>query len=104
MLSTVGGRFFEECSKIPPASLEWRPFWATADLSGPSRAHGMAGKIFWLEIAVRNHLRMRALMALTGLVCRTPGKQRRLARSALRRPPVNHMTRRAFSCKAMLRE
>ena len=87
MLSVIGGGFFEECSKIPPASLEWRPFWATADLSGPSRAHGMAGKILWLENAWRMHLRMAALMALTGLVRRTPGKQPRLPRSAPRRPP-----------------
>ena len=87
MLSLIGGRFFEECSKIPPASLEWRPFRATADLSGPSRAHGMAGKILWLEIAAAMHLRMTVLMALTGLVRRTPGKQPRLARSAPRRPP-----------------
>ena len=66
MLSTAGGRVFEECSKIPPASFEWRPFRATADLSGPSRAHGMAGKILRLEIAGRMRLRMEALMALTG--------------------------------------
>ena len=87
MLSVIGGGFFEECSKIPPASLEWRPLRATADLSGPSRAHGMAGKILWLENAGRERLRMRALRALTGLVRRTPGKQPRLARSAPRRPP-----------------
>ena len=87
MLSLIGGRFFEECSKIPPASLEWRPFWATADLSGPSRAHGMAGKILCCETAGGVCLRMAALMALTGLVRRTPGKQPRLARSAPRRPP-----------------
>ena len=87
MLSVIGGGFFEECSKIPPASLEWRPFRATADLSGPSRAHGMAGKILWLENAVRNHLRMTALMALTGLVRRTPPQQLWLTRGAPRRPP-----------------
>ena len=51
----------------------------------------MAG--FWMpqvlcrEIAGRMHLRMAALMAVTGLVRRTPGKQPRLARSAPRRPP-----------------
>ena len=37
--------------------------------------------------AARTRLRMTALMALTGLVRRTPGKQPRLARSAPRRPP-----------------
>ena len=58
MLSVIGGGFFEECSKIPPASLEWRPLRATADLSGPSGAHGMAGKILWLEMAGGMHLRM----------------------------------------------
>ena len=83
----MGGWFFKEFLKIPPASLEWRPFRATADLSGPSRADGIAGKILWLENAVRNHLRMAALMALTRLMRRTPGKQPRLARSAPRRPP-----------------
>ena len=87
MLSVIGGPCFAIFSKIPPASLEWRPFRPTADLSGASRAHGMAGKIFWLENAVRERLRMRALMALTGLVRRTPGKQPRLARSAPRRLP-----------------
>ena len=87
MLSLVGGRCFAIFSKIPPASLEWRPFRATADLSGPSRAHGMAGKILCSENAGRERLRMRALMALTGLARRTPGKQPRLARSAPRRPP-----------------
>ena len=87
VLSTVGGWFFKEFSKIPPASLEWKPFQATADLSGPSRAHGMAGKILWNEIAGRIHLRMAALMALTGLIRRTPGKQPWLARSGPRRPP-----------------
>ena len=87
MLSVIGGWFFKECSKIPPASLEWRPFRATADLSGPSRAHGMAGKILWLEIAGVMHLCMAALMALTVLVRRTLGKQPRSARSAPRRPP-----------------
>ena len=86
MLSVIGGGFFEECSKIPPASLEWRPFRATADLSGPSRADGMPGKILWLEIAGVMHLCMAALMARAGLVRRTPGKQPRLARSAPRRP------------------
>ena len=84
MLSVVGGRFFEECSKIPPASLEWRPLRATADLSGASRAHGMAGKILCCEIAGGMCLRMAALIALTGLVRRTPGKQPRLARNAPR--------------------
>ena len=88
MLSVIGGRFFEKFSKIPPASLEWGPFWATADLSGPSRAHGMAGKILWLEKAGGLHLRMAALMALAGLARRTLGKQPRLARSAPRRPPA----------------
>ena len=77
----------KEYSKILPASLEWRPFWATADLSGASRAHGMAGKILWLENAVRERFCMRALMALTGLRRRMPGKQPRLARGAPRRPP-----------------
>ena len=77
----------KEYSKIPPASLEWRPLRATADLSGPSRAHGMAGKILWLENAGGERLRMAALMALTGLIRRTPGKQPRLARSGPRRPP-----------------
>ena len=83
----IGGRFLEEFSKIPPASLEWRPFRATANLSGPSRASGMARKILWLENAVGERLRMAALMALTGLVRQTPWKQHRLARSASRRPP-----------------
>ena len=70
----MGGWFLKEYSKIPPASPEWRPFRATADLSGPSRAHGMVGKILWLEIAAAMHLRMAALMALTGLVRRSsPG-------------------------------
>ena len=77
----------KEYSKIPPASLEWRPLRATADLSGPSRAHGMAGKILWSEIAGGMCLRMAALMALTGLRRRTPAQQRRLARSVPRRPP-----------------
>ena len=77
----------KEYSKIPPASLEWRPLRATADLSGPSRAHGMPGKILWSEIAGGMCLRMAALMALTGLIRRTPGKQPWLARSAPRRPP-----------------
>ena len=87
MLSVIGGWFFKECSKIPPASLEWRPLRATADLSGPSRAHGMAGKILWSENAGRRRVCMTALMAITGLVRRTPGKQPRLARSVSRRPP-----------------
>ena len=77
----------KEYSKIPPASLEWRPFWATADLSGASRAHGMAGKILCSEIAGGMCLRMAALMALTGLIRRTPRKQLWLARSAPRRSP-----------------
>ena len=76
----------KEYSKIPPASLEWRPLRATADLSGPSRAHGMDGKILCSEIAGGMCLRMAALMALTRLIRRTPGKQPRLARSAPRRP------------------
>ncbi len=86
-LFLMGERFLKECSKLAPASLGWRPFRATADLSGPSRAHGMAGKILCCEIAGRVCLRMAALMAFTGLVRRTPGKQPRLARSAPRRPP-----------------
>ena len=77
----------KEYSKIPPASLEWRPLRATADLSRPSRAHGMARKILWLENAVRERLRMRALMAFTGLLRRTFGKQPRLARSVPRGSP-----------------
>ena len=78
----MGERFFKEFSKIPPASLEWRPFWATADLSGASRAHGMPGKILWSEIAGRMHLRMATLMALTGAAAETasraaPAQQKR---------------------------
>ena len=83
----MGERFFKEYSKIPPASLDWRPFRATADLSGESRAHGMAGKILWLENVVRNHLRMTALMALTGLRRRTPRKRPWLTGGAPRRSP-----------------
>ena len=49
--------------------------------------------------AARTRLRMTALMALTGLVRRTPGKQPQLARRVPGVPRVKHMTRRAFSAK-----
>ena len=87
VLSTVGGVVFQGILEIPPASLEWTPLRATADLTGASRAHGMAGKILCSEIAGRMHLRLGTLMALTGLVRRTPGKQPWLTRGAPRRPP-----------------
>ena len=66
VLSGGGGPYFAIFSKLPPASLEWRPFRATADFSGPSRAHGMAGKIPWAENAGERHFCMAALVRSPG--------------------------------------
>jgi len=49
VLSVIGGRFFEEFSKIPPASALKPDFWRGAGQGAASGASGMAGKILWFS-------------------------------------------------------